>query len=104
MRGVWVAARCVPQLARLSAAALAGSDSCFTACPLWPTFVLLWPMLSPCRFYNPYRHSLSESPLYYSYDVAGAHVIMLSSYSRECGAVCYSCCHRFCRTYQRDGA
>ncbi|KAI7841497.1 hypothetical protein COHA_004890 [Chlorella ohadii] len=33
------------------------------------------------RFYCPYRHSLSESPLYYSYDVAGAHVIMLSSYS-----------------------
>ena len=37
----------------------------------------------PCRFYFPYRQSLSESKLYYSYDVAGAHVIMLSSYSGE---------------------
>ncbi|PSC71931.1 putative purple acid phosphatase 20 [Micractinium conductrix] len=33
------------------------------------------------RFYFPYRQSLSTSKLYYSYDVAGAHIIMLSSYS-----------------------
>ena len=41
----------------------------------------------PCRFYFPYRQSLSESKLYYSYDVAGAHVIMLSSYSGDMGGV-----------------
>lgn len=39
---------------------------------------------APLRsFYFPYRQSLSTSKLYYSYDVAGAHIIMLSSYSRE---------------------
>lgn len=53
-------------------------SSPLTAAPLLP---------ARCRFYFPYRHSLSESKLYYSYDVAGAHVIMLSSYSRESRAV-----------------
>lgn len=33
------------------------------------------------RFNMPYEHSGSESPLYYSYDVAGAHIIMLGSYA-----------------------
>lgn len=33
------------------------------------------------RFEMPFAHSGSSSPLYYSYDVAGAHVIMLCSYS-----------------------
>jgi len=35
------------------------------------------------RFYFPYRQSLSRSKLYYSYDVAGAHVIMLATYAGE---------------------
>lgn len=33
------------------------------------------------RFTLPYQHSNSPSPLYYSYDVAGAHIIMLGSYA-----------------------
>jgi hypothetical protein len=33
------------------------------------------------RFEMPFEHSGSPSPLYYSYDVAGAHVVMLCSYS-----------------------
>ncbi|EFN50589.1 hypothetical protein CHLNCDRAFT_15847, partial [Chlorella variabilis] len=32
------------------------------------------------RFFFPYRPSLSGTKLYYSYDVAGAHVVMLGSY------------------------
>lgn len=33
------------------------------------------------RFKVPYEHSGSSSPLYYSYEVAGAHIIMLGSYA-----------------------
>mmetsp|Transcript_299 Transcript_299/g.698 ORF Transcript_299/g.698 Transcript_299/m.698 type:complete len:486 (-) Transcript_299:98-1555(-) len=33
------------------------------------------------RFKMPYKHSGSESQLYYSYNVAGAHIIMLGSYA-----------------------
>lgn len=32
------------------------------------------------RFRMPYEHSGSTSPLYYSYDLAGAHIVMLGSY------------------------
>ena len=32
------------------------------------------------RFKMPFEHSGSSSPLYYSYDVAGAHILMLCSY------------------------
>lgn len=33
------------------------------------------------RFHLPYDSSGSESPLYYSYDIAGAHIVMLGSYT-----------------------
>lgn len=33
------------------------------------------------RFHLPHGQSGSESPLYYSYDLAGAHVVMLGSYT-----------------------
>lgn len=33
------------------------------------------------RFKMPYEHSGSDTQLYYSYDVAGAHIIMLGSYA-----------------------
>lgn len=52
--------------------------------PLLPAPIHPHPHPHCCRsFYFPYRQSLSTCKLYYSYDVAGAHVIMLSSYSRE---------------------
>ncbi len=34
-----------------------------------------------CRFYQPHRESGSASPLYYSYEVAGLHVVMAGSYT-----------------------
>ncbi len=34
------------------------------------------------RFKMPFEHSGSHSQLYYSYDVAGAHIIMLGSYAK----------------------
>ena len=42
------------------------------------------PLPSARRFYFPNSHSLSASKLYYSYDVAGAHIIMLGSYVGGC--------------------
>lgn len=37
----------------------------------------------PRSFYFPFHHCGSPSELYYSYDVAGAHVVMLGSYVGE---------------------
>ncbi len=65
----------------------------YIPCLCWTSHNSLTLFIAPphiCRFYCPYRHSLSESPLYYSYDVAGAHVIMLSSYSRKLASLPHS--------------
>ena len=39
------------------------------------------PPLPMRRFHQPHRQSGSTSPLYYSYEVAGLHIIMTGSYA-----------------------
>lgn len=48
----------------------------------------------PCSFHFPYRSCGSESKLYYSYEEAGAHIVMLGSYVGE----------QWAKTRRRKGA
>lgn len=40
-----------------------------------------WPPPRATRFHIPSAAAASPSPLYYSYDIAGAHIVMLGSYA-----------------------